>query len=332
MAWLSKLNWAGGVTLAVVLSAWAASTARRADWMSRLACTVRSSTAAKVQPWVGSVVSARAMLDARAQTRAVIDKLSADFISFFFGGTLSRRASVQPCPFTNLSARCLTDMRLLLVEDDVPLAEGLAASLRLGGYGVDWFKIGSHASAALAVETYDAVVLDLNLPDADGLTLLKQWRQQGVRTPVLILSARDEIDDRVRGLDLGADDYLVKPFDVNELEARLRVLIRRMQGGRVNNVLEVGPLRLHIDARRAELGADELALTTKEFALMQMLAIKAGQVQPKDQLISRLSDFEQDMSANALDILIHRLRKKLEGSTLVIRTLRGFGYLLEHKP
>lgn len=223
-------------------------------------------------------------------------------------------------------------MRLLLVEDDVPLAEGLAASLRLGGYGVDWFKIGSHASAALAVETYDAVVLDLNLPDADGLTLLKQWRQQGVRTPVLILSARDEIDDRVRGLDLGADDYLVKPFDVNELEARLRVLIRRMQGGRVNNVLEVGPLRLHIDARRAELGEDELALTTKEFALMQMLAIKAGQVQPKEQLISRLSDFEQDMSANALDILIHRLRKKLEGSALVIRTLRGFGYLLEHKP
>ena len=223
-------------------------------------------------------------------------------------------------------------MRLLLVEDDAPLAEGLAASLRLGGYSVDWMTLGSRASAALAVETFDAVILDLNLPDTDGLTLLKQWRNQGVRTPVLILSARDEIDDRVRGLDLGADDYLTKPFDVAELEARLRVLIRRMQAGLVDNMIDVGPLKLDINARRAYLGEHDLALTAKEFALMQMLAMKAGQVQAKEQLLSRLSDFEQDTSANALDILVHRLRKKLDGSTLVIRTLRGFGYLLEHKP
>jgi len=223
-------------------------------------------------------------------------------------------------------------MRLLLVEDDVPLAEGLAASLRLGGYSVDWVTLGSRAGAALAVETFDAVVLDLNLPDTDGLTLLKQWRNQGVRTPVLILSARDDIDDRVRGLDLGADDYLTKPFDVAELEARLRVLIRRMQAGLIDNVVDVGLLKLDLNARRAYLGEQDLALTAKEFALMQMLAMKAGQVQAKEQLLSRLSDFEQDTSANALDILIHRLRKKLDGSTLVIRTLRGFGYLLEHKP
>jgi len=223
-------------------------------------------------------------------------------------------------------------MRLLLVEDDAPLAEGLAASLRLGGYAVDWMTLGSRASAALAVETYDAVILDLNLPDTDGLTLLKQWRNKGLRMPVLILSARDEIDDRVRGLDLGADDYLTKPFDVAELEARLRVLIRRMQAGLTNNVLEVGPLKLDMNARRAHLHGEDLTLTAKEFALVQMLAMKAGQVQAKEQLLSRLSDFEQDTSANALDILIHRLRKKLDGSTLVIRTLRGFGYLLEHKP
>jgi DNA-binding response OmpR family regulator len=223
-------------------------------------------------------------------------------------------------------------MRLLLVEDDAPLAEGLAASLRLGGYSVDWMTLGSRASAALAVETFDAVILDLNLPDTDGLTLLKQWRNQGVRTPVLILSARDEIDDRVRGLDLGADDYLTKPFDVAELEARLRVLIRRMQAGLVDNMVDVGPLKMDLNARRAYLGDQDLALTAKEFALMQMLAMKAGQVQAKEQLLSRLSDFEQDTSANALDILIHRLRKKLDSSTLVIRTLRGFGYLLEHKP
>ncbi|MGC4062284.1 MAG: response regulator [Aquabacterium sp.] len=223
-------------------------------------------------------------------------------------------------------------MRLLLVEDDEPLAEGLAASLRLGGYSVDWMTLGSRASAALAVETYDAIILDINLPDTDGLTLLKQWRNKSLRVPVLILSARDEIEDRVRGLDLGADDYLTKPFDVAELEARLRVLIRRMQAGMVDNVLEVGPLKLDLNARRAHLADQDLALTAKEFALMQMLAMKAGQVQAKEHLLSRLSDFEQDTSANALDILIHRLRKKLDGSTLVIRTLRGFGYLLEHKP
>lgn len=227
-------------------------------------------------------------------------------------------------------------MRLLLVEDDAPLAEGLAGSLRLGGYAVDWMTLGSHASAALAVQSYDAVILDLNLPDTDGLSLLKDWRQRGLRMPVLILSARDEIEDRVKGLDLGADDYLIKPFDVSELEARLRVLIRRMQGGRVDNVVTVGPLKLHIDARRAEMsgasGDEALPLTAKEFALLQMLVMKAGQVQSKEQLMGRLSDFDQDMSANALDILIHRLRKKLEGSALSIRTLRGFGYLLEHQP
>lgn len=223
-------------------------------------------------------------------------------------------------------------MRLLLVEDDAPLAEGLAGSLRLGGYSVDWMSQGAHASAALAVQAYDAVILDLNLPDTDGLSLLKSWRQVGVRTPVLILSARDEIEDRVRGLDLGADDYLIKPFDVSELEARLRVLIRRIQAGQVHNVLEVGPLTLFTDARRARLAGEELVLTAKEFALMQMLAMKAGHVQAKEQLIGRLSDFDQDMTANALDILIHRLRKKLDGSGLSIRTLRGFGYLLEHTP
>jgi two-component system, OmpR family, response regulator len=236
----------------------------------------------------------------------------------------------MPVSLADLSRTFQIDMRLLLVEDDEPLAAGLAGSLRLGGYAVDAVARGSHASAALAVENYDAVILDLNLPDTDGLSLLRQWRNQGLRMPVLILSARDEIDDRVKGLDLGADDYLVKPFDVSELEARLRVLIRRMQGGLVDNRIELGPLTLDISARRAQLHGQDLPLTGREFALLQMLAMRAGQVLPKEQLISRLSDFEQDMSANALDILIHRLRKKLEGSSLGIRTLRGLGYLLEN--
>ena len=220
-------------------------------------------------------------------------------------------------------------MRLLLVEDDEPLAQGLAASLRLGGYSVDRVATGSQALAATAVARFDAIVLDLNLPDTDGLTLMRTWRDQRLPTPVLILSARDELTDRVTGLDLGADDYLTKPFDLTELEARLRVLIRRMQAGVSQNVLTLGELTLDLTARRAHLHQEPLPLTAKEFALLQAFVLKVGQVLSKEHLIGKLTDFDQDMSANALDILIHRLRKKLEGSSLSVRTLRGFGYLLE---
>lgn len=223
-------------------------------------------------------------------------------------------------------------MRLLLVEDDEPLATGLTASLRLGGYMVDWFACASDADGAVLVTEYDAIVLDLTLPDLDGLDLLRQWRRRGVHTPVLILSARDDIEDRVAGLDVGADDYLTKPFDLLELEARLRVLIRRVQAGQSDNRIEIGPLMLDLQARRAWLSGQDMQLTLKEFMLLQALALKSGQVQTKDQLIQRLTDFDQDMSANALDILIHRLRKKLDGSALSVRTLRGFGYLLECQP
>lgn len=220
-------------------------------------------------------------------------------------------------------------MRLLLVEDDEPLAQGLAASLRLGGYSVDRVATGSQALAATAVARFDAIVLDLNLPDTDGLTLMRTWRDQRLPTPVLILSARDELTDRVTGLDLGADDYLTKPFDLTELEARLRVLIRRMQAGVSQNVLTLGELTLDLTARRAHLHQEPLPLTAKEFALLQAFVLKVGQVLSKEHLIGKMTDFDQDMSANALDILIHRLRKKLEGSSLSVRTLRGFGYLLE---
>ena len=223
-------------------------------------------------------------------------------------------------------------MRLLLVEDDEPLATGLTASLRLGGYKVDWFACASDADGAVLVTEYDAIVLDLNLPDLDGLNLLRQWRRRGLHTPVLILSARDDIEDRVTGLDVGADDYLTKPFDLLELEARLRVLIRRVQAGQSDNRIEIGALLLDLQARRAWLSGQDMQLTLKEFMLLQALALKSGQVQTKDQLIQRLTDFDQDMSANALDILIHRLRKKLDGSALSVRTLRGFGYLLESQP
>lgn len=221
-------------------------------------------------------------------------------------------------------------MRLLLVEDDEPLATGLTASLRLGGYNVDWFARARDADGAVLVAEYDAIVLDLNLPDLDGLELLRGWRRRGMHTPVLILSARDDIEDRVAGLDIGADDYLTKPFDLLELEARLRVLIRRGKVGQSDNRVEIGALVLDLQARRAWLDGQDMQLTLKEFMLLQALALKSGQVQAKEQLMQRLSDFDQDMSANALDILIHRLRKKLDGSSLSVRTLRGFGYLLEN--
>lgn len=220
-------------------------------------------------------------------------------------------------------------MRLLLVEDDEPLATGLTASLRLGGYNVDWFPKARDADGAVLVAEYDAIVLDLNLPDQDGLELLRGWRRRGMHTPVLILSARDDVEDRVAGLDIGADDYLTKPFDVLELEARLRVLIRRGAAGQSDNRIDIGPLVLDLQARRAWLNGQDMQLTLKEFMLLQSLALKSGQVQAKEQLMQRLSDFDQDMSPNALDILIHRLRKKLDGSSLSVRTLRGFGYLLE---
>ena len=221
-------------------------------------------------------------------------------------------------------------MRLLLVEDDEPLATGLTASLRLGGYNVDWFAKARDADGAVLVADYDAIVLDLNLPDLDGLELLRGWRRRGMHTPVLILSARDDVEDRVAGLDIGADDYLTKPFDVLELEARLRVLIRRGAAGQSDNRIDIGPLALDLQARRAWLNGQDMQLTLKEFMLLQSLALKSGQVQAKEQLMQRLSDFDQDMSPNALDILIHRLRKKLDGSSLSVRTLRGFGYLLEN--
>lgn len=222
-------------------------------------------------------------------------------------------------------------MRLLLVEDDAPLASGLAATLRLGGYAVDTVTTLADARAAVAAHRFDAAILDLNLPDGDGLALLRAWRNQRVRLPVLILSARDAIEDRVGGLDLGADDYLTKPFDLPELEARLRVLIRRNQGGWDRSLVEVGPLAVDTAARRATLNGIDMGLTAREFALLRMLAMRAGQIQPKEALMARLSDFEQDMSPNALDILVHRLRKKLADSGLAIRTLRGLGYLLEEE-
>ena len=219
-------------------------------------------------------------------------------------------------------------MRLLLVEDDQPLASGLVEALRHGGYSVDWMANGSDGDAALTTERFDAVILDLNLPGRDGFEVLRRLRARGTPVPVLILSARDDTGDRVRGLDLGADDYLVKPFELSELEARLRALIRRGQGVS-SNLVSVGRLSLDMATRQASIDEVALELTAREFAMLQVLAMRAGQVVSKAQLIDSLCDWDQVMTPNAIDIQIHRLRKKLEAADVSIRTLRGFGYLLE---
>lgn len=219
-------------------------------------------------------------------------------------------------------------MRLLLIEDDRPLAEGLAGTLRLSGYSVDWLESGTAGDEALRCERFDGVILDLNLPGCDGFEVLRRLRGRGDLTPVLILSARDETGERVRGLDLGADDYLTKPFEPSELEARLRAMIRRSCGS-ASNLIRVGALSLDSAARRASLAGEALELTPREYAVLEVLVLHRGQVVAKAQIASSLCAWDEELSANALDILIHRLRRKLEGSGVELRTLRGFGYLLE---
>jgi len=219
-------------------------------------------------------------------------------------------------------------MRLLLVEDDVPLAEGIAGALRQSGYAVDSLGSGSEADTALLTQDYDAVILDLNLPGLDGFAVLRNLRSRGRDLPVLILSARDGSEARVKGLDLGADDYLAKPFDLPELEARLRALIRRSQG-RSGSRLSLAGLTLDSIARRVELHGQPLDLTAREYGILEILALRAGHVVSKQHLAERLCEWGEEMSSTAVEIQIHRLRRKLEGSGLAIRTLRGFGYLLE---
>lgn len=219
-------------------------------------------------------------------------------------------------------------MRLLLIEDDRPLAQGLSETLRLGGYSVDWVDTGTAGDSALLAETFDGVILDLNLPGRDGFEVLERLRGRGDATPVLILSARDETGDRVRGLDLGADDYLTKPFEISELEARLRAMLRRGKGA-ASSLLLIGPLKIDVASRRATLGEQVLDLTPREFAILELLALRRGQVVSKTQIVNSLCEWDQELTANAVDIQIYRLRKKLEGSAIEVRTLRGFGYLLE---
>ena len=216
-------------------------------------------------------------------------------------------------------------MRILLVEDDPQLGDGLCVGLRQTGFTVDWLRDGKSAIAALTVEEFDFAVLDLGLPDCSGMAVLAAARQAGRDLPVLILTARDAISDKIAGLDAGADDYLVKPVRLDELAARLRALARRRQG-RATPLLVHGPLTLDPAARRVTRDGVEVALSAREFSLLQLLLEAAGRVLPKSQLEQALYGWNDEPDSNALEVHIHHLRKKL-GSEL-IRTLRGVGYTM----
>ncbi len=219
-------------------------------------------------------------------------------------------------------------MRLLVVEDNETLAQGLTAVLKSSGYAVDLVTDGQSAEAALATASYDLVILDLTLPDMDGLDVLKALRQQRKDCAVLVLTARGALDDRVKGLDLGADDYMTKPFEVPELEARVRVLLRRRAGLR-SSKLDYGALTLDLSARQVSLDGERIELPARELNVLEALLLKAEQVVSKQQIIESLADFDDDISENAVEQYVSRLRKRLEPNGLKIRAARGLGYILE---
>ena len=220
-------------------------------------------------------------------------------------------------------------MRLLIVEDNRSLADSLAKVFRTKGHGVDAVHTGEDAEAALQTQPYDVVVLDLGLPDMDGLEVLRKLRRRRSKVPVLVLTARDSLQQRVEGLNLGADDYLVKPFALEELEARTGALIRRGVGGS-NAVLSHGRLSLDTGARIAFVDGAPLELPRRELCLLELLLLRAGQVVDKQTLHDKLFSYDDDAGVNAIEIYVHRLRKKLEPAGVRVRTIRGLGYLLEN--
>ncbi len=219
-------------------------------------------------------------------------------------------------------------MRIFIVEDDLVLADGLKHSLIQSGYAIDVASNGLDADSILAYQSFDLVVLDLGLPKLSGFDVLKRLRSRGSKTPVLILTANDNTNDRVKGLDLGADDYLSKPFILAELEARVRALIRRGQAGG-SAIIAVGGLHFDSANRSASYKEVSLNLSARELAVLEVLMLKAGKVASKDQMLEKLCNFDEDISDNALEVYLHRLRKKLEHTDINIRTIRGLGYLLE---
>jgi len=219
-------------------------------------------------------------------------------------------------------------LRILLVEDNLQLAEWLARALRQSQFAVDCMHDGVEADHVLMTQQYAAVILDLALPRMNGMEVLRRLRGRGQKMPVLILTAQGAVQDRVQGLDLGADDYLPKPFELSELEARLRALIRRAHG-RENPVIQCGSLSYNSNTRLFTVGDKPLALTPREHAVLEVLTLDVGKTVSKEKLSEQVFALDQDASADAIEIYVHRLRKKLDGTDVAIVTLRGLGYMLE---
>ncbi|MBE1529961.1 two-component system response regulator TctD [Sphingopyxis sp. OAS728] len=218
--------------------------------------------------------------------------------------------------------------RILLIEDDAALSRGLVAALTAEGYSVDPAPDGASALMMASDEPYAIITLDVGLPDMSGFDVLKSLRAKGCHAPVLILTARDEIDDRVRGLDLGADDYLLKPFEPRELAARIRALLRRPQVDPAP-VIRVGKLEFDRSHHIARIDGRDLDLRRREWVVLERLLSRVGQVVSKDRLASEVFGYDEPVAPNAIEVYIARLRKKLEPDGPTIRTLRGLGYLME---
>jgi len=216
-----------------------------------------------------------------------------------------------------------SEMRLLLVEDDLMIGESVQQGLRQDGFAVDWVREGNAAEVALDGRIYDGVLLDLGLPRKGGLEVLKSLRSRGMKIPVLVVSARDSVGNRVEGLNLGADDYITKPFDLDELAARVRAVLRR-HSGRAEGVLKVGPLMLDPSTHEAEIEGRKLVLSPNEFALLEVFMSRPDIVFSRGQLEQKLYGWGQEVESNTVEVFIHSLRKKI-GSHF-IRNIRGVGY------
>lgn len=219
-------------------------------------------------------------------------------------------------------------MRILLAEDDPVIADGICRALRRGGCAVDHVADGMEADAALAGQIYDLLILDLGLPRMNGIDVLKRLRARKSAQPVLILTAQDGVDDRVRGLDAGADDYLTKPFALPELEARVRALTRRGTGQ--PRCIEIGQLSYDQADRVVKIGGQLVDLSAREIGLLEIFLLRVGRLVSKDQLVDHLCGWGEEVSSNAIEVYVHRLRKKLEDSGVRIVTVRGLGYCLEN--
>ncbi len=219
-------------------------------------------------------------------------------------------------------------MRILVAEDDAILADGVIRSLRQSGFAVDWVRNGLEADTALETDQFDLLILDIGLPRKSGLEVLRRLRGRDSRLPVLILTALDGVNDRVKGLDAGADDYLAKPFQLAELEARVRALTRRGMAGSPT-LLKHGALTYDQVGRIARLNGEPLELSAREVSVLEIFLQRAGRLVSKDQLVSHLCEWGEEVSANAIEVYVHRLRKKLEPGGVRIVTVRGLGYSLE---